>query len=246
MPSHQIKGKHIVITGGTSGIGLELIKQLYPNNQITVLARPSERLSSLARSFPDLTIHQTDLSDLAQTKAAIQSLLAINRTIDVLINNAAVQYSPIFTDSEFDPNSVEVEVNTNLSSPILLIDGLIPLLQRSSSAMIININSGLGLVPKTTSAVYCATKGGLNIMSQSLHHQLAPLGIHVGQAFVPLVETPMTEGRGSDKILPQKAAADIISGIETKKRTNDIVRVKLFRVINRISPNLAARIMKKN
>jgi len=112
--------------------------------------------------------------------------------------------------------------------------------------MIININSGLGLVPKTTSAVYCATKGGLNILSQSLHHQLAPLGIHVGQAFVPLVETPMTEGRGSDKISPQKAAADVISGIETKKRTNDIGKVKLLRVINRISPNLAARIMKKN
>lgn len=68
MPSHQIKGKHIVITGGTSGIGLELIKQLYPNNQITVLARPSERLSSLARSFADLTIHQTDLSDLRKPK----------------------------------------------------------------------------------------------------------------------------------------------------------------------------------
>ncbi len=106
------------------------------------------------------------------------------------------------------------------------------------------MNSGLGLVPKTTSAIYCATKGALNIFSQSLRHQLEGTNIRVMQAFLPLVETPMTEGRGSGKLPADRVAADIIAGIEKNQLDIDIGKVKLLRPLARFLPSLARQIMK--
>ncbi len=110
--------------------------------------------------------------------------------------------------------------------------------------MIVNINSGLGLVPKTSSAVYCATKGALNILSQSLAYQFEDTNIEVKQAFLPLIDTAMTKGRGKAKISVEKAAAQIICGMQSSGPNIDIGKVKLLRLIQRLSPRLAQNIMK--
>ena len=115
----------------------------------------------------------------------------------------------------------------------------------SHPASIVNVNSGLGLVPKTSSAVYCGSKGGLNIFSISLGHQLAETNVKVVQAFLPLVDTKMTAGRGSGKLSAAEAAKEIIKAIESRRGIVDIGKVKLLRMIHRLSPSLATRIMKR-
>ena len=112
-------------------------------------------------------------------------------------------------------------------------------------ALIVNINSGLGLVPKTRSAVYCGTKGGLNLFSQSLRHQLAHTNIRVVQAFLPLVDTKMTKGRGRDKISASEAALLIIEGLGTSLHDIDLGKVKMLRLLHRVFPGLAQNIMKR-
>ena len=162
----------------------------------------------------------------------------------MLINNAAVQYTPHFLDDDFRFETIKREIDINLTSVCTLIYLLMPNLLQCSPSMILNMNSGLALAPKTGSAVYCATKGALNILSQSLQYQLENTNIEVKQAYLPLVDTPMTEGRGKGKLSVEKAAADIIQGMSKKSPNIDIGKVKLLRILLRLAPTLAQKIMK--
>ena len=161
-----------------------------------------------------------------------------------LINNAAVQYTPTFIDSNFKFESINDEITTNLTALCSLCYLLLPMLNRQHSAVILNVNSGLALVPKTTSDIYCATKGALNIFSHSLRHQLKNTPVQVLQAFLPLVDTPMTEGRGKSKMTIEKVSTEIIKGIENTILDHDIGKVKFLRLLNRLLPSLAQKIMK--
>lgn len=237
-------GKHIVITGGASGLGLELLKQLYNDNEISVIARPSANLEKLRRTFKCVSIYEADLADLNAVESAADLLVKSEKKIDILINNAAVQYTPHFLDEDFQYETIMREINTNLTSICALIYLLMPNLLQSKPSIILNINSGLGLVPKSSSAIYCATKGALNILSQSLAHQLEDTNIEVKQAFLPLVDTAMTKGRGKGKLPVKKVAASVIRGMGSSGPNIDIGKVKALRFVQRLSPDLAQRIMR--
>ena len=222
----KIAGKHIVITGGASGIGLELVRQLYEDNEISVIARPSSRLEKLGSDFDQVKIYEADLANLQSVEAAADLLVKSDQKIDILINNAAVQYTPQYLDDDFRFETIKREIEINFTSVCTLIYLLMPNLLQNGPSVILNINSGLGLVPKTSSAIYCATKGALNIFSQSLQHQLKSTNINVKQAFLPLVDTAMTEGRGKGKLPVEKAASEIIRSISKTSTTIDIGKVK--------------------
>lgn len=240
----NITGKHIVITGGASGLGLELVKLLQGKNEISVIARPSAGLEDLRRSFAGVHVYEADLSDLATVERAADGLVQRGDKIDILINNAAVQYTPHFLAEDFRYETIKREIDINFTSVCSLIYLLLPNLLQPNPSLIVNINSGLALVPKTSSAVYCATKAALNILSQSLAHQFEDTSIDVKQVFLPLVDTAMTTGRGKAKLSAEQAAADIICGLHSTGPNIDIGKVKLLRLIQRLSPRLAQNIMK--
>ncbi len=240
----NLADKHIVITGGTSGIGLSLVQALYPRNWISVIARPSPRLDAFHEQYDHAATYEAELSELAEVEAAADLILKDADKIDVLINNAAVQYIPQYLDEDFSYEQIRREITVNFTSICSLIYLLMPALLKDTPSVIMNVNSGLGLVPKTNSAIYCGTKGGLNIFSQSLRHQLEDTNIQVMQAFLPLVDTQMTAGRGSGKLAPEKVAAEITAGIEQGRLDHDIGKVKILRKLNRLAPSIAARIMK--
>lgn len=237
-------GKHIVITGGTSGIGLGLIQQLYADNRISLISRPSAGLDALQHNFHRVAVHEADLADLTQVEQAADQLARGDTKIDVLINNAAVQYTPGFLDDDFRYETIRREIDVNFTAVCTLTYLLLPNLLRSGPSTILNINSGLALAPKTTSAVYCATKGALNIFSQSLGYQLEDTNIRVKQVFLPLVDTAMTQGRGTGKLTVEQAVDEILEGLGRPGQEIDVGKVKLLRLINRLSPRLARKIMK--
>lgn len=240
----NMTGKHIVITGGASGLGLELVKLLQDKNEISVIARPSAGLETLRRSLKGVNVHEADLADLATVEKAADALARSGKKIDILINNAAVQYTPHFLAEDFRYETIKREIDINFTAVCSLIYLLLPNLLQPGPSLIVNINSGLALVPKTSSAVYCATKGALNIFSQSLAYQLEHTNIEVKQVFLPLVDTAMTQGRGKTKISAEKAAAEIIRGMQSPAASIDIGKVRLLRLILSLSPTLARKIMK--
>ena len=235
----------IVLTGASSGIGLDLARQLVSRATVIGLSRhaPDEPMLTDNARFVHLPADLSSSEDVADAIASIGQLAPDG--IDGLINCAAVQFTPRFTDSDFDPADIAREIAINLTSPIELIAGLLPLLGRGQGGFVLNVNSGLGIVPKRESAVYCATKAGLDNFSRGLRAQLSGTNVRVQQAFLPLVDTPMTEGRGTGKLPSSDVARHIIAGIERGIADNDIGKVKLLRAINRLSPSLANRIMQK-
>ena len=238
-----LTNKHIVITGGTSGIGLEIVHHLAIDNKVIVIGRNTNMLQTLSSQYPMLETHCCDLSCPNDVVVLIDSLSTRHRYVDVLINNAAIQYSKKMTAQEYDPATIMTEINTNFTAVCLLTHGLLPLLQGAEKGVVLNVNSGLALAPKASSAVYCATKAAMHSFSQSLHHQLKGSNIAVMQAFMPLVATPMTEGRGSNKISAQQAAKTLLKGIQHNVIEHDIGKVKLLRWLLRLVPSVAKKIM---
>ncbi len=240
----KLTNSHIVITGGASGLGLALVEHLQAHNKISVIARPSRGLDTLRKRYQDIELYEADLADLASVELAADALVKRGVKIDILINNAAVQHTPKFIDDDFRYETIKREIDINFTSICALTYLLMPLLLKETPSNIVNINSGLALVPKTSSAVYCATKGALNIFSKSLAHQLEETNISVNQAFLPLVDTGMPQGRGGAKLPVDQVAQHIISGIANNQAEINIGKVKLLRVIQRMSPTLATKIMK--
>ncbi|MDP2560071.1 SDR family oxidoreductase [Psychrobium sp. 1_MG-2023] len=239
-----LKNKKIVITGGTSGIGYQLVKKLSKDNALIVIGKDIKKLQSLKLEFEHITTYQADLSNLTEVKAIGEYLNNTYPTIDVLINNAAVQYTPKLTDVAFCYDTIAREINLNFTSICSLCYLLLPTMTQQSSTAIININSGLALTPKTHSAIYCGTKGALNIFSQSLRYQLSSTNIEVYQAFLPVVDTQMTYGRGHGKISASVAADRIISGIKRNVLDNYIGKVTLLKYLMQFAPFIGRRILK--
>ncbi|MBQ4862409.1 SDR family NAD(P)-dependent oxidoreductase [Pseudoalteromonas sp. MMG013] len=241
----KLTNKTIVITGGTSGIGYQMVKHLHVENTILVIARQSERLDKLLAEFPTIELYPCDLSKPATYEKVADTLTRTHRRIDILINNAAIQNTPTYLADDFNYDAIAPEINLNFTAICALSYLLLPsLLNNGKTAFITNINSGLGLVPKTNSAVYCATKAAMDMFSQSLNYQLEETNVKVIQAFLPLVDTPMTEGRGKAKITSIKAATDILAGIEKEIVVNDLGKVKLLRLLLLIAPFIAKKILK--
>jgi len=240
----QLYGKHIVITGGTSGIGEQLAIQLSQQNQLTIIARSPKKLADLQQQLPDINLITADLSQQEQVEVACKEIQACTTKVDVLINNAAIQHPAYLLNEEFNYHSIRDECALNFTSICQLTYLLLPQLQQASQGVILNINSGLGLCPKTSSAIYCANKAALNSFSKSLNWQLKDSNISVQQAFLPLVETSMTHGRGNNKMSVTVAAQQIINGLSNNKTENDIGKVKLLRLLLRYIPSVAQHIMK--
>ncbi|NOY72666.1 MAG: SDR family NAD(P)-dependent oxidoreductase [Gammaproteobacteria bacterium] len=242
----KINNKRIVITGGTSGIGYEMVRYLCPDNEVIVISKNTNKLNELSLKFDGVTTYQADLSKTGDIETVADIIIKRYESIDILINNAAVQYTATVMDEKFRYESISYEIALNFTSICNMTYLLLPALLHKEKAVIMNVNSGLGLTPKTSSAIYCATKGALNIFSQSLRYQLEKTNISVQQAFLELVDTAMTKGRGKNKTPPEVAARKIIYGIERDIPDHDIGKVKLLRALLRLFPSIAQRIMKKH
>ena len=117
--------------------------------------------------------------------------------LNVLINNAGVQYRRDFRD-ETAVTALDQEVAINFTAPIHLIAELLPALRRQESALIVNVTSGLAFSPMADVPVYCATKAALHSFTLSLRHQLKATSIRVVELAPPIVDT----GLGGDTRSP--------------------------------------------
>ncbi len=242
----KINKKRIVITGGTSGIGYEMTKHLHVNNEVIVISRNAEKLDALSQNLGGIITYQADLSKTGDIETVADNIVKNFSSIDILINNAAVQHTPIFIDDKFRYESISYEIALNFTGICQLTYLLLPVLLHCEKSVIMNINSGLALTPKTSSAIYCATKSALNTFSQSLRYQLQKTNIFVQQAFLELVDTSMTKGRGKNKMSPKIAAQKIIHGIEHNIPDHDIGKIKILRILLRLMPSIAQQIIKKH
>lgn len=244
----QLINHNILITGGTSGIGRALIEQLAADNRkIIVIGRDAKKLAMLQQEYTNLTPYLCELDQPDQLDKCLQLISRQHHYINLIINNAAIQYNKKFTDADFDPDSIQTEINTNLLAPMKICAHFLPLLLNTKTdSAIVNISSGLALFPKVSSAVYSATKAGLHNFSQSLGYQLENTQVKILEVILPLVDTPMTSGRGKNKLSADEAARQIIRGIQDNRSPIYPGKSRWIPIISRLSPALMARIMRAN
>ncbi len=239
----QLHKNKILITGATEGIGKALTEKfLELNNEIIAVGRNEKKLEDLAKSNNRIIPFKCDISRQEELDKLILFIEQEHKNLNILINNAGIQYNYNFVKEHQLLYKVEHEINVNFLAPLKLIALLLPTLQINDNSAIVNVSSGLAIVPKAQAPVYCGTKAGIHIFSKSLRYQLDK--VKVFEIIPPIVETAMTEGRGKGKISPQRLVIEFIKAFKNNKYEVNIHKVKLLRVINRISPSIAERIMK--
>ena len=237
----NITNNTVLITGGTSGIGLALAKKfLNKGNRVIVTGRDQEKLVRVQADFPKIITQAADMSRFED----VEQLSGQFTDANILVNNAGVQYNYDFADPAIPLDYIKTELQTNLVGPLLLIRLMLPHLMTKQTAAIVNVSSGLGIVPKQSAPVYCGSKAGLHLFTKSLRWQLEASSIKVFEIIPPLVETAMTQGRGKRKISPERLVEEFWSGFQNDKYEMAIGRTKLLVFINRFLPKLADRIMR--
>jgi short-subunit dehydrogenase involved in D-alanine esterification of teichoic acids len=231
----------VLLTGATSGVGEALCDQLLARGHTVVaLARRAAHLPARAGLCPVTA----DLTDLAAIPALGKRLLADHRGLTVLINNAGVQHAHALTDPASSPSHLIEEAALNLAAPALLTQALLPELLAQPQGAIVNISSGLAIFPKQAGGLYSATKAGLSSFTTSLRWQLEHTPLLVAEVQLPLVDTPMTAGRGKAKLDPIDAADAILRGIDARRRVIRVGAARLLPVIQAVAPWAGRRILR--
>ncbi len=237
----QLKGKTILLTGGTDGIGRALAEQLrHEGARLILTGRTSERVS--ATRSAGFHVEQVDLSN---AEGVDQLLAAVeNEPIDIVINNAGVGSDHDFRESAaIDLADNDRSMYLNLTAPVHLITRLMPMLKARPEAMIVNVTSGLAIAPRAGSPIYCASKAALRSYTMALRDQLKATRIHVLEVLPPVVETKMTAGRASKKMPAKDCAAQIVGAMKRNANEANVGMVKLLRGVYSLSPALARMIM---
>ena len=241
----RLDGKKVLVTGGTEGIGAAVVAALL-KRRARVVTCARHKPSSL----PDGALFKhCDLTSVGERQDLIAWMASEHPDTAVLINNAAIQHLVDFhkTDRQDIQTATALELSLNLEAPIMLSAGMLPILARQPEAAIVNITTGLALAPKKSSPVYCATKAGLRSFTRALRYQVEEFAPHiqVQEVLPPLVDTRMTQGRGSGKLPPEAVADALVSAIERGTEECYVGKSRLLRFVMRVAPSVAYRILKR-
>ncbi|MFE1558413.1 SDR family oxidoreductase [Streptomyces sp. NPDC058734] len=246
----NLTGRTVLVTGGARGIGRELTRQLVGQGaHVVAVGRDPGRLESLAAEHEGhVSTHVVDLADPEATAAFADALPRLHPGLSVVINNAGAQTpTDFFREDPRDTRPVlRRETALNLDAVTTLSTALLPHLRQLPSAAIVNITSGLALTPKASAPVYCATKAAVRTFTRALRYQCEAAAPHIRviDAVLPLVDTDMTHGRGRGKISAARTAEAVLGGIRRERRELYIGRTRILRVLLRLSPVLAYRILR--
>lgn len=243
----QLNNNTILITGGSSGIGLALATRFHNlGNKVIVSGRDINKLNAVKESLPGVQIIRADLSKQTDIDALIVIMEQKYPDVNILINNAGIQYNYDFLSEQNLLNKINYEITTNFTATVILCGLLLPTLQKNSNAAIVNVSSGLALSPKRSAPVYCSTKAAIHNFTKALRYQMEKTPLKVFEIIPSLIDTPMTEGRGRNKISADQLVSTFINNFKNNTYESYIGKTKLLKLVSRILPSLADRILKNS
>jgi len=246
------RGKTIVITGASSGIGEEAAKQLAARGAIVCLvARREEELARVRQAIEaeggTAHCYPANLADNASVDALIATLLAAHPHIDVLVNNAGRSIRRPLIESLDRPHDFERTMQLNYLAVVRLTLGLMPRLIAQRQGHVINVSSVAALMTTPRFAAYLASKTALDAFSRSLRIELAEQGLSVTSINYPLVKTAMTAPTAIYKYLPQMDVADaarwIVEAVAKRPARRTIRLALAFHVVTAALPGPALKLL---
>jgi uncharacterized oxidoreductase len=193
-------GNTILITGGSTGIGLALAEAFVKEgNKVIVCARSENTLSDAKKKLPGLITRKCDLSREEERESLHQWVTAKHDDINILVNNAGIQRMIDFRNGPADLLKYraldgEDEIDVNFRACVYLTALFVPDFLKRKEAAVMNVSSGLGFAPLAMLPVYCATKAAVHSFSMSLRHQLRSTPVRVFEIIPPMVDTNLDKG----------------------------------------------------
>ncbi len=239
----MLQNNTILITGGSSGIGLELAKRLSENNKVIICGRSKEKLEFVKTKVPEISIFQCDLAKQVECDKLASWVKEHYPQCNILINNAALVNVTQFYNDEKAIEKADYEMRTNFMAPVILAKLLIPVLEKNLHPKLINVTTGLVYVPKAVYPFYNATKAALHSFTQVLRLQMEKVSkLSIIEVMFPAVDTPWHNGNTPKIAIPVEAAVnEMIKKVEKGEEEIKIAKVNLIYKISRLAPKFALK-----
>jgi NAD(P)-dependent dehydrogenase (short-subunit alcohol dehydrogenase family) len=203
-----LDGRRVVLTGATSGIGLETARALgQAQADVVLIARNGERLEEVCDEViangGRADFVTADLSEADDADAAVEHILERHGGADVLINNAGHSIRRPLDRSYDRAHDFERTMALNYFGPVRLILGLLPGMRERAEGHIVNVSTmGVEVGAEPRFAAYLASKAALDAFSASAAPETAHDGVSWTTVFMPLVSTPMIKPTAIYRRLP--------------------------------------------
>ena len=212
--------KIVLITGASRGIGREIAKSLSQKGYqiIANYNKSVEQAQKLRKENINIDIYKADVSNREEVHKMVQYIINKYHKIDILINNAGISESKVFTDvTDQDWNNM---INNNLYSAFCTTQEVLNEMIKRKEGCIINISSIWGIVGSSCETIYSITKAGIDAMTKSLAKELGPSNIRINSIAPGIIDTDM------NKIYNKKEIEDIKKEIPLEKigKTTDIAK----------------------
>ena len=188
----NFKGKKILITGATGGIGYALVKKfLALDGTVLATGTNTEKLDSLKKEFPNLNVLKFDISDHSKVEEFIENVTSQMVGLDVLVNNAGITMDNLslrMKDQEW-----RKVIDINLSSTFYLCKYAIKKMLKNKYGRIVNITSIVGHTGNLGQTNYSASKAGIVAMSKSLAIEYAKKNITINCVSPGFIQSKMTD-----------------------------------------------------
>lgn len=242
-----MENKIVVITGGASGIGLAIVRELANKNTVISLDRNAAKIKALKAAFPGVVSILADVTSSGDLSNAIVTIEKVYGKIDILINNAG-------KGSNFDfvrmtegslMDHVEMEISVNYLTPIRLTKKALPLLQKSADPIVVIVSSGLAYVPMAFLGTYCASKAAVHFAAMSIRHQLEELNIRVVEVLPPVVDTDLSKHVRVDKMPADKFARIFLKKLSKGEDVMNIGQTAGLERFSRFMPKMAFKMLNR-
>lgn len=192
--------KVILITGASRGIGREIAEKLAQKGyQVIANYNKSEKKAQeLKEEYPNIDIYKADVSKREEVQKMIEYIINKYKKIDVLINNAGISSSGLFTEvTDEEWNRI---INNDLYSVFCTTQEVLSNMIMRKQGCIINISSVWGLVGSSCETIYSVAKAGVDGMTKSLAKELGPSNIRVNSIAPGIIDTEMNNCYSAEEI----------------------------------------------
>jgi NAD(P)-dependent dehydrogenase (short-subunit alcohol dehydrogenase family) len=212
--AEAVAGRHVVLTGATSGIGLETARALgRAAADVTLVARNEDKLAEVAGEIAadggraDYVC--ADLSEPDDADAVVDHVRAHRGGTDVLVNNAGHSIRRPLDRSYERAHDFERTMALNYFGPVRLILGLVPGMRERGDGHIVNVSTmGVEIGPEPRFAAYLASKAALDAFTASAAPETTHDGVSWSTVYMPLVATPMIRPTALYRRMPALTPAE--------------------------------------
>ena len=216
--------KVAIVSGGSRGIGASIVETLANSGFDVVLNYrfSANKANDIASKFSNVVTFQADVSDYAQVKSLVDFTISKFGRIDLLVNNAGIDF--INTLSDTSDSDFDTVLRNNLYSAFYLSKEVSPYMINAKSGLIINISSIWGIVGASCEMAYSVSKAGLDAMTKSLAKELGPSNIRVNSIAPGIIDTDM------NSFLSKEELSEIVNDIPLERigLPSDVADTVLF------------------